>query len=283
MDMIGSKSGMLTILNFSHKGSIGTYWNAQCECGNVKKISTAEFNRGRTPVLSCGCYKPKRIIDLVGLRSGSLIVLSFSCQKKSKSYWNCKCDCGNQKVIVGESLTRKLTTSCGCLYISGSKIFMDRAKKRFFSKIKESSKECWEWQWNLTGDGYGSMSLPGLKIQRAHRASWLFHYGNLPSDKLVLHTCDNKICVNPAHLYLGTTQDNTRDAIERGHFPRGPNLKKGQPGERNCKAKLTEKQVNKIRKYHESWNMSNTAIAKKYKVNRSTIINLLKRKTWIHI
>ncbi len=224
-----------------------------------------------------------RIVDLIGLKTGHLIVLCFAYQKNKKSYWNCRCDCGNEKIICGLSLTRGLTKSCGCLTDSGSELFKNRAKERLISKIKISRSGCWEWQGGLTGDGYGQFRLHGLKIQRAHRASWRLHCGEIPENKLVLHKCDNKICVNPDHLYVGTTQENTRDAIERGLMDSGPNPKKAQIGERNCKAKLSEQEVKNIRKIHNFPNISVLKTARKYCVNESTIRNILKRKTWNHI
>jgi len=105
--MIGKKSGRLTIISHSHKNDIGNYWNAQCDCGNTKKISTGEFNRGRTPVLSCGCYKPP-IKDFTGMKSGNLTVLSFSHKVRSHSYWNCKCICGKEKILSCDYFTKKI-------------------------------------------------------------------------------------------------------------------------------------------------------------------------------
>lgn len=74
--------------------------------------------------------------------------------------------------------------------------------------------ECWEWTGAHNKLGYGTI-VQDRKHLAAHRVSYLIHYNDLPSDKLVRHKCDNPKCVNPAHLELGTKKDNARDMVER--------------------------------------------------------------------
>jgi hypothetical protein len=84
---------------------------------------------------------------------------------------------------------------------------------RFWKKVnKKSTDDCWEWI-NCKGR-YGRFWL-GNSTFDAHRISWLINNGQIPSGMEVLHTCDNKICVNPDHLYLGTQSDNNLDRIQR--------------------------------------------------------------------
>lgn len=91
----------------------------------------------------------------------------------------------------------------------------------FWSYVyKPSKRECWVWTGKRNRDGYG---LWGRKY--AHRASMEID-GQPPGKAFVLHRCDNPPCVNPTHLYLGTPQDNMRDAIARGLHPGNP--KKGE-------------------------------------------------------
>lgn len=282
MDMIGSKSGMLTIISHSHKTIKANYWNCSCDCGGLKKISTGEFNRGRTPVLSCGCYRPNRIVDLVGLRSGRLVVLNFHGQKKLKTYWICKCDCGNEKIIAGESLTRKKTLSCGCLVKVKALQRRKTIKERFIKRIQIIENNCWIWTGPKDKDGYGlcGVSYPD---QRAHRTSFKIFKGEILSGMFICHTCDNSSCCNPDHLYMGTHSDNTRDAIERNRMDRGPCPSKALKGEKNPKAKLNERKVKNIRRLHSTWKMTHALIARKYNVSESSITKLLKRKSWNHI
>lgn len=77
---------------------------------------------------------------------------------------------------------------------------------------------CWIWNGTINEYGYGIFLLPGERPVRAHRYAYEFFVGKIPRGKIVLHTCDNPPCVNPAHLRIGTKADNNRDtAVRRRH------------------------------------------------------------------
>lgn len=88
--------------------------------------------------------------------------------------------------------------------------------ERFYSSF-EKSDFCWEWKKSLAKTGYGQFWMNGKNIS-SHRASWILHKGEIPSGLWICHHCDNKKCVNPDHLFLGTVQDNVDDAISKGLF-----------------------------------------------------------------
>lgn len=80
--------------------------------------------------------------------------------------------------------------------------------------VKKNEDGCWGWTGCISA-GYGQFRS-GMKQERAHRASWILNHGPIPVDKQVLHTCNNRICSNPKHLYLGTSLDNNRDILASG-------------------------------------------------------------------
>jgi hypothetical protein len=87
-------------------------------------------------------------------------------------------------------------------------------KERFWKKVNINDIDrCWEWL-GCISLGYGHFSL-NKKMIGAHRVSWILIHGDIPEGFDVLHKCDNKSCVNPNHLYLGTQADNNRDTVSR--------------------------------------------------------------------
>lgn len=124
-------------------------------------------------------------------------------------------------------------------------------QNRFWKKVEiKSSEECWEWKGITWPNGYGAfdMHLFGIKSGLTHRLSWMFHHGKIPDGICVCHKCDNKKCVNPDHLFLGTHQDNMDDirrkkrhanTIKRecpkGHEYSGFNLIVDKRGYRRCR------------------------------------------------
>lgn len=89
--------------------------------------------------------------------------------------------------------------------------------ERFYKKVEQPpySAACWLWLASRNPDGYGHFFYND-SIVAAHRVSWMMHRGEIPAGLNVLHKCDNPKCVNPAHLFLGTHQDNADDKMKKG-------------------------------------------------------------------
>jgi hypothetical protein len=97
---------------------------------------------------------------------------------------------------------------------------LDLLKKRFWEKANIAGpNECWNWTAGKQTRGYGAFAYRPKKCVTAHRVAWAIENSNgeLPDPKLVvMHSCDNKLCVNPKHLSLGTVEENNKEARDRG-------------------------------------------------------------------
>ena len=145
---------------------------------------------------------------------------------------------------------------------------------RFWGKIikLDDLDMCWNWIGKPSGDGYGQIRIQRKNI-RSHRLSYELTYGSISDGLWVLHKCDNRLCCNPSHLFLGTNKDNVDDRERKG---RGGNHK----GERHGNHKLTHEQVLLIRQRYAEGGISHRQLASQWGVCRSQIHVIVTGKQW---
>jgi len=125
-------------------------------------------------------------------------------------------------------------------------------------------------------DGYGFFGFNG-RTSRANRVAWELTYGPIPEGLVVCHRCDNRRCVNPAHLFLGTVADNVRDMDQKGR-------RRACRGEDRRNAKLTEHHVRVIRYLRDNGvSLSQRRQAEMFGVNHTTIERIGTRREWGHV
>ena len=187
----------------------------------------------------------------------------------------CHCGCGKQTKIA-KAPDRRSNVAKG----QPHKFLRGHSKKkitdtqRFWSKVSRGDSDaCWIWIRSLINSGYGSMKWKGYP-NTSNRMSWEIHYGSIPKGMCVLHNCpngDNKRCVNPKHLYLGTMKDNAIDRVtkrQHGIYT--------HPEYRN--PNLTWNKIEEIRKLKDSF--TTTQLAKEFNISRMAAWGIITNRHW---
>ncbi len=166
--------------------------------------------------------KRKDFFDLVGEKFNALTIKGVIGYDDHGDFWFlCDCDCGNEYKARKNHLFAKELKSCGCL----------RKKSNWENNYKVNELNgCWEWLGARLKSGYGFSKricyIQGKKKNStSHRLFYEKFKGKIPEGLFVCHKCDNPICCNPDHLFLGTAKDNVRDMMNKGrHFTQQPDF-----------------------------------------------------------
>jgi hypothetical protein len=134
---------------------------------------------------------------------------------------------------------------------------------------------CWVWKKKPRNDGYGRLKVDGKMVTASRYSASKYLGFDLRSTLQVLHQCDNRMCVNPEHLFIGTAKDNMQDKVRKGrgnHFC-------GESGNTNV---LKQDQIPEILRLYANGH-SSLKIGKVFGVCQQTVMNIINGKSWKHI
>ncbi len=174
----------------------------------------------------------------------------------------------------------------GDKYIEQCPVFIceDCLKKHTKAKFLKKANvggidDCWNWLAGGRGNGYGALKFKG-KVIDAHRFSWILHNGKIPKGKFVLHKCDNRKCINPNHLFLGTHVDNMIDAYGKGRL-KLPVRTQFKAGFFPANAKITKEKAIEVYQYIQSNpNKTKLEIATIFGIGHSTAKDIASKRVY---
>jgi hypothetical protein len=189
----------------------------------------------------------------------------------------CACGCGRYTDIAKTANKRYgIVKGSPNKYLHGHNVYLYLPlEKRFWTRLDMSGGPDACWPWTATRDkyGYGLIAVDG-RYELTHRFSFALHYGPIPAGLDVCHRCDNRLCCNPRHLFLGTHSENRYDAVQKGRQARG--ITHGM-------AKITPEIVRAIRREHAQGGITYTALARRYGLSKGHTSSVVRRLCWRHI
>lgn len=154
---------------------------------------------------------------------------------------------------------------------------------RFWAKV-DTSGDCWLWKAAKTGSGYGTFRNEHGRMEMTHRFIYRKSHGVLlPRTRVVMHTCDTRLCVRLSHLRAGSQKENMHDMFQKGRNAWGPGLNhRTQVGEANHGARVTEAQVRQVL-FLQGLGMPQVEVARQTGVTKANVWCILNGKSWTHI
>lgn len=148
--------------------------------------------------------------------------------------------------------------------------------ERFWEKVDKNPDKngCWNWIAHTDRKGYGVLRI-GEQMVHSNRVAWMVTYGDIPNGLFVCHHCDNRLCCNPEHLFLGNNQDNMRDMARKGRGRNSPSY-----GESHPNSKVTQRDVEEMRRLYGTGKYTYYQLAPLFGISYQNVGNIITRKTW---
>jgi hypothetical protein len=191
-----------------------------------------------------------------------------------------KCsNCKKEFYIVPSASLRRHNCSLSCSYITRKTFYKSASwdekvlhlKERFEKLVIKKDEGCWGWKGSIT-NGYAKIAFENLPLS-GHRASWIIFKGVLPKKLFVCHKCNNALCTNPEHLYLGTHKQNMKDR---------KNCRRDPVGEKNGMSKLKEKEVLEMKKMFKK-KISGAEIARFFNISPGIVSEIKNGHYWAYL
>lgn len=258
--VVGQKIGAREVVRVDVSPETGSIRvTVKCVCGSERSMRHSQFRRGRAN--SCGCLK------------GTHIARSRDRRRFDVGAFFCGLPC---------DLTR------GDVLLDHEGVTITPRVVHEFASLVHVSDGCWEWHGSRLRNGYGRATVVGDRLL-AHRVAMWMSTREMPSrDLLVCHRCDNRRCVRPDHLFLGTPADNSADMAAKRRGANGDRNgarlypERVPSGERHSQAKLTAAQVIEMRELRAG-GAKTRDLMERYGVSEMTVLSIVSRRSWKHI
>lgn len=142
---------------------------------------------------------------------------------------------------------------------------------RFWAKVSKG-EGCWTWTAKRNSHGYGQFWTAGHRLQLAHRVSWRLANGIIPDGQFILHRCDNRACVRPDHLFLGSLLENYHDCVRKGRMPL-------RVGLQHHSGKLSDEMIKQIRARYVRGSTTMKSIGEEFGISTTYVSHLVNGRT----